>query len=110
MASNRIAAGDPVSLSRGDLRWRMAVPEDGILPFDNCAPALIQWQNEIHPNQMLEPSGVRLTRLTVRHAEADKLCSALKRELVDDRIAFEVGPTQLHAEFQTAHGRRELGG
>ena len=35
--------GEPVALQRGDLRWRMAVPQSGILPFDNCAPALIEW-------------------------------------------------------------------
>ena len=36
--------GAPVALQRGDLRWSMAVPASGRLPFDNCAPALIQWQ------------------------------------------------------------------
>ncbi|KZZ67236.1 VOC family protein, partial [Sulfitobacter sp. HI0129] len=35
--------GRPVDLQRGDLRWRMSVPEEGRLPFDNLAPALIQW-------------------------------------------------------------------
>ena len=33
-------AGQPVALSRGDLRWRMAVPGDGRLPWVGLFPAL----------------------------------------------------------------------
>src|SRR5690606_778954 len=34
-------AGEVVPLSRGDLRWLMAVPPDGRLPFDQAHPAVI---------------------------------------------------------------------
>ncbi len=30
--------GAPMALERGDLRWRMAVPENGKLPFDGAFP------------------------------------------------------------------------
>ncbi|THH35796.1 VOC family protein [Aliishimia ponticola] len=101
--------GAPVDLERGTLRWRMAVPSDGILPFDNTAPALIEWQTDQHPATRLAQQGVRLTRLTVRHPEAAALSATLAGQLKDDRIAFETGSAALAAEFDTPHGRRVIG-
>ena len=46
-------------LQRGEYRWQMAVPGDGILPFDGAYPALIQWEDGRHPTQHLPDSGVR---------------------------------------------------
>jgi hypothetical protein len=102
--------GAPVQLQRGDLRWRMAVPASGILPFDNRAPALMSWQTQTHPAERLTPSGVRLRRLTVMHPDAADLAAALDGCLQDDRIAFEAGPSGLSAAFDSPHGRRVIEG
>ncbi len=102
-------SGEPVDLRRGDLRWRMAVPKSGVLPYDNCAPALIQWQTQSHPAKRLAPSGVRLRRLTVRHPQAASLQATLTTQFADDRVAFEAGPSGLHAVFDTPSGTREIG-
>jgi hypothetical protein len=98
--------GSPVQLSRGDLRWRMAVPESGRLPYDNIFPALIQWQGSLHPGSMLAPSGCFLQRLVVAHPDAHALRAAVP--LHDDRVVFEVGTVALMAEFGTPHGMRVL--
>ena len=42
-------AGRIFDVARGDLRWRMAVPETGALPFGGTYPALIQWLGDLHP-------------------------------------------------------------
>lgn len=102
--------GAPVDLQRGDLRWRMAVPASGMLPFDNRAPALIQWQSTPHPAERLTPSGCRLRALTVTHPEARTLQDSLSDLLADARISFETGESGLHAEFDTPHGTRTLTG
>jgi hypothetical protein len=73
--------GVPVALARGDLRWRMAVPATGRLPFDDAFPALIQWQGTAHPVQRLPDSGLRLVRLEVAHPEADALRATLAGRL-----------------------------
>lgn len=99
--------GVPVDLQRGDLRWRMAVPGDGVLPFDNCAPALIEWQGP-HPAPRLAASGLRLRRLTVRHPLAAELAAVLG--LGDERVEYEAGAAGLWAEFDTPHGPRVLAG
>lgn len=108
VAAGPMGVGVPVALARGDYRWRMAVPGDGILPFDGCFPALIQWDGTSHPAQALSDAGVRLTRLTLRHPDADGLRAAFAGRLGDDRIAVETGPVALHAAFITPHGARVL--
>ncbi len=100
--------GDPVDLQRGDLRWRMAVPASGILPYDNCAPALIEWQGDAHPAARLAPSGCGLTTLKICHPEAETLSAVLAPFLTDPRVTFCVAPAGLHATFGTPQGARDL--
>ncbi len=100
--------GEPVDLERGDLRWRMAVPDTGILPFDNCAPALIEWKTESHPATRLSQSGVRLRRLVVFHPQAGLLSQYMRPYLSDHRIGFETGSPGYAAAFDTPHGPREM--
>lgn len=98
-------AGAPVDLERGALRWRMAVPATGILPYDDRFPALIQWQGALHPAAMLAPSGCALERLIVTHPQAADLaalCGSLQR------VVFEPGASGLRAEIRTPHGLRHL--
>ncbi len=101
-------AGKPVALSRGDLRWQMAVPEDGILPCDGMYPALIEWQCETHPAGLLRAADCKLQRLTVSHPQADTLQARIGPLLEDARISFEQGPVGLSAEFITPAGVRVL--
>ena len=97
--------GHPINLTRGALRWQMAVPPSGRLPFDNLFPALIQWHGDLHPATMLQDSGCRLQRLVVFHPEALNLA----RLLGDlDRVVFDTGPVALRAEIETPHGLRVL--
>ncbi|HMO72544.1 MAG TPA: VOC family protein, partial [Paracoccaceae bacterium] len=56
-------AGVATDLARGDLRWRMGVPDDGRLPFGDAFPALIEWQGAAHPRDLLPDRGLRLRRL-----------------------------------------------
>ena len=101
-------AGEPVSLQRGDLRWRMAVPANGMLPYDNLHPALISWQSPVHPSSVLTSSGCALRRLVVSHPDASALGKALSGEFTDPRVVFEPGPLALIAEIETPHGLRVL--
>lgn len=101
-------AGVPVALSRGDVRWRMAVPNDGRLPQDNRFPALMQWQTRPTPAESLKPTGCRLTRLVIRHPEAARIEAQLAPYLRDARIVFDVGSTNIRAEFDTPSGTKVL--
>jgi hypothetical protein len=109
VVSQNPAVGQPVKLQRGDLKWRMAVPETGQLPYDNMHPAVMQWEGQGHPAARLAPSGCSLTRLVVLHPEANGLSSSLSRQLDDPRIVFEQGEPALRFEFDTPFGPRVLG-
>jgi hypothetical protein len=101
--------GQPVQLTRGDYRWRMAVPEDGKLPFDGLFPALIQWQGALRPAGALPNTGLRLTRLVLAHPEGAALARTLAPLIADPRIVVEPGPRpEMRAEFTTPHGPRFL--
>ena len=102
-------AGSPVPLFRGDLAWRMAVPESGVLPFDNCHPAIMQWDGTAHPAARLKASGCRLSGLVVRHPEAELLKARLAPRLTDVRVTCETGAPGLEARFDTPSGPRSLG-
>lgn len=102
------SAGDPVALERGDLSWRMAVPRDGVLAFDNRFPALIEWAGDAHPATRLAASGCALARLVVSHPEAGRLADLLGPELSDARVVFERGAPGLRAEISTPGGLRVL--
>ncbi|MFX0541383.1 VOC family protein [Roseovarius sp. S4756] len=101
--------GPQVALVRGDLKWRMAVPEDGKLPFDDCHPAVIQWDCDTHPAALLADHGISLRRLIVTHPEAQDLEARLEGHLSDRRVVFETGQAGLRAEFDTPGGCRFLG-
>ncbi|QEW19220.1 hypothetical protein LA6_001403 [Marinibacterium anthonyi] len=101
-------SGRPVAVARGDLRWQMAVPDRGRLPFDNLCPALIQWEGTAHPSQRLAKSGCRLARLIVTHPEASDLSALLEHRLSDPRVVFRTGPAGLSAEIETPDGMRVL--
>lgn len=101
--------GVPVALTRGDLAWRMAVPADGRLPFDNAYPALIQWQGQAHPVQRLPDRGIRLQRFEIIHPDAQGLQASLKGQFDDARVRILPGPApRMQAWFDTPQGLRAL--
>lgn len=109
IAASPPGTGVPVSLQRSDYMWRMAVPADGKLPFDNAYPALIEWQGPHHPAAALPRSGVRLTRLEIAHPQAIALRKALTGQFADPRVVFTLGPQQImRARFTTPHGTRYI--
>ncbi len=99
--------GVPVALSRGDLRWTMAVPGDGCLPFEGAFPALIAWVGTAHPSQRLPEMGVRLDLLEIAHPAAPALRRALAGVMTDSLVALIDGPQKaMRARFSTPHGPR----
>lgn len=109
LAQMSVDAGQPVQLARGDLRWKMAVPSGGVLPFDNRFPALMQWQGD-HPAARLTDRGCRLRRLVVSHPEAYALRDMLRDllQLQEPTVVFEPGEGGLMAEIDTPQGLRIL--
>ena len=105
-----VGTGDPFNFTRGDFAWAMAVPEDGVLPFDAAMPALIEWgEDSPHPARRLPDHGLRLSRLDVFHPEADRLAEAFPALASLGHVAVRNGPEKrLIATISTPEGLRVL--
>lgn len=99
-------AGRPVDFARDALRWRMAVPDDGILPFDGLFPALIQWTEGGHPAGALPDRAIRLAALELHHPQAGALAAALAGLIAEPRLRVVAAPAPaLRAALDTPRGR-----
>lgn len=97
--------GTPLSFQRGDLKWQMAVPDDGVLPWDGWAPAIIEWEGDKHPMQNLPIANVTLETLTLKHPDAEAIAAALAPHMAPDTALFEVAETPaLEAQVRTFLG------
>jgi len=104
-------AGRPVDFQRGDLRWRMAVPDDGMLPFDGLFPALIEWGPGHHPADRLPDAGVRLTGLVLEHPQATALSAALLPLIPDPRLVVQpavVAKLRVRLRFSAGPSQTEV--
>jgi len=88
-ASEPLGIEEP--MSRGDLNWRITIPEDGSLPLGGAAPTLIQWEaGALHPAAKLEPRGISLKELRLYTPEPERLSRLL------DSLNFE-GPVSVQS-------------
>ena len=103
-----LGAGLEQALSRGEMRWQMAIPERGNYPFAGAFPGLIEWRGK-QASEVLPDSGCRFAGLTITHPEAAALRVALHPFLDDLRISVIEGPgITFSALIDTPHGRRCL--
>lgn len=103
--------GRAVHVSRGDLCWRMAVPENGILPFGGAMPALIEWQSTLRPPDLLATQDLRLHRLYVGLPDHLKLAELLAPWMRDEAgiLRLEHAPNpMLAAQFEARDGMKVL--
>lgn len=98
--------GRPLAFVRGAYRWRMAVRDDGTLPFDGCFPALIDWQSA---PPVFADAGLQLGALRLSHPDAATLAPVLAALTADPRLTVEAGPPALVASIETPDGVRRLG-
>lgn len=59
--------GRPTELSRDDLRWEFALPDDGRLLADGMLPYCIQWHSSPHPSRNMANTGCMLRELSIHH-------------------------------------------
>ena len=74
-----LPAGEIRSAERDDLRWQVALPEDGRLGAGGFFPLCIQWQMDFHPSTRMADLGCRLLDLTLYHAYPGWLGNILEK-------------------------------
>jgi len=109
----------PIPMSRGDLHWRLTVPDDGALPAwrgeaasagEGLFPTLIQWDVSNYPGQSLPRQDLALRRLHGSHPHAELLRQGLAWIGAEHLIAIEQsdGVPLLRAEIETPSGVKTL--
>ena len=95
------------TVSRGDLTWRITVPEDGTMPEGGLFPTVIEWPDGVEPSERLADLGCRLDTFRVRHADPARFEAALAAVGAGDMVQVEpAGPDGpgLVADLETPLG------
>ena len=96
-------------MSRGDLDWLIAFPEDGSLIMDGLCPYLIQWSSTGHPAWRLPDRDLHLLGLHAIHPEPDEVSRIWSELKLEDQLIVSKGDSPcLVAHFVTSHGMRRL--
>jgi hypothetical protein len=96
-------------MSRGDKNWLITIPEDGSLPINGGAPALIEWQTETHPTASLVDYGLSLIELQIHNSKSERIEKLLDSiNLVSNVKVFKSNESKLVALIKTLDGIREL--
>ncbi len=82
--------GVPTALSRDNLNWQIALPEDGRLLGEGMLPYCIQWHSTPHPSRDMADTGCLLQDLTIHHNRARWLDEQL--ETIDAGHLVHVEP------------------
>ena len=104
-----VDVGDILKIKRDKLNWKMTVKNDGLLPFNNIFPAIIEWgYKTIHPTKSLPQVDCELFHLSIYHPLVEDLRFNLKN-LNDKRISFiKNNEKGIVAEFKTKKGNKIL--
>jgi len=105
------------ALSRGDLIWKFAIPEDGRLLAGGMVPYIMQWDGMgqadfRHPSKGMTDLGCELVGLELHHPQADWLESMLSSIQANDLV--KINKLEPHlvpyitASIKTPNGLKEL--
>ena len=92
-------------MQRGDLAWRLTIPEDGHLPARGLVPTLIEWPDQRHPADSLTDAGMRLVALAGEHPDPAPVRAALGTLGLSETLKVTYGRSpRLAAMLRTPRG------
>ena len=101
--------GEIKKLSRDELAWDFTVPNNGKMPMDGAAPAVIKWGSTQHPTLSMDDHSCRLERFVINTPFAEDLASILKNILYDQRVEVNFSKRlSFEAHISTPNGTAVL--
>lgn len=94
-----INPGEPVTLTRDGLTWRLALIADGSLAFGGTFPILIEWPPGVNPVDRMLDQNLRLNKLELTHPDHEKLNSAFHALGISSLATVRQGPVALCAQM-----------
>lgn len=76
-AASPFPLGPVHEMTRGDLVWRITIPEDGRSVEGGAVPTLIEWPPGVHPTNRMPDAGCTLEQLTIHHPEPERIAKGL---------------------------------
>jgi hypothetical protein len=70
--------GAVTPVSRGELSWRLTIPEDGSIPGDGLLPHVIQWDGGARPWERMADRGCSLETFVVTHPDPAMIGAKLR--------------------------------
>ena len=103
------SSGSTETITRGELKWQISVPNDGSMPLDGAFPTLIEWPEGEHPAATMVDLGCRLRSLVVEHPDADQINSLIGHLVDRSFITIRFGTKKMiSAEIETLTGLKNL--
>ena len=106
--------GTILPMYRGEFRWRITVPDDGVPTAGGIVPALIEWTTPPHPAARLPDSGCSLLRLEGFYPDRTNARAVLDSIRADGLMELHPQPRNqkpfLVAHVLTPRGPTMLGG
>lgn len=96
--------GEIIAAARNQLTWRITVRDDGRLNFSGVLPAVIEWDGDAHPCDMLEDRGCELLELRLSHPAATSIVPMFRSLRLAGAIELRPGPIELAARIRTPRG------
>ncbi|MCP4187252.1 MAG: VOC family protein [Gammaproteobacteria bacterium] len=104
--------GTPTELSRDQLRWQVALTDDGRLLGNGLLPYVIQWHSQPHPSRGMADLGCLLVSLTLFHNRVEWLESKLNSigagHLIEIKQIADSESPYLSAAIETPGGVKSL--
>lgn len=101
--------GPAIEATRGDLRWRISVRDDGLLLDGGTVPILIEWPEGAHPASKIPDLGIELLELRLKHPSPDWLKLKLRPLAPEPLIKIVKAPSgeppSLEATFRLPDGQ-----
>jgi hypothetical protein len=105
--------GVPTALARDNLKWEIALPDDGRLLANGMLPYCIQWHSSPHPSRAMADTGCLLQSLTIHHNRPRWITARLDAIEASHLVEVETIPDSespyLSATIDTPGGTVTLG-
>lgn len=108
-AASPVPLGTVHEMTRGDLVWRIAIPDDGAPVEGGAVPTLIEWPAGVHPTARMPEAGCSLKRLSLHHPDPARLATIFAAiGLADRAVRVAGGTAALAADLETPGGAVRL--
>lgn len=105
--ATRVCGYDPgqiIEVTRGALRWRLTVPEDGGLAADGILPALIEWPEGVNPVAALPVQDIALDGIVATHPDPAFISGCMRNLGLGQLLTVTRGHSTLAFDMVTPSG------